>query len=103
MAVGMKQSMNLSQTLRMTPQLQQAIKLLQLLSAKSSKRIRFSKNLQKVLATSKRARNKRRPKAAKFRLKPIRIHKNKTNSIGNRISILSTSLRKAKAAVTKRS
>lgn len=30
MAVGMKQSMNLSQTLRMTPQLQQAIKLLQL-------------------------------------------------------------------------
>lgn len=30
MAVGLKQSMNLSQTLRMTPQLQQAIKLLQL-------------------------------------------------------------------------
>jgi RNA polymerase sigma-54 factor len=30
MAVGMKQSMNMSQTLRMTPQLQQAIKLLQL-------------------------------------------------------------------------
>lgn len=30
MAVGMKQSLNLSQTLRMTPQLQQAIKLLQL-------------------------------------------------------------------------
>ena len=30
MAQGMKQSMNLSQTLRMTPQLQQAIKLLQL-------------------------------------------------------------------------
>ena len=30
MAVGMKQSMQLSQTLRMTPQLQQAIKLLQL-------------------------------------------------------------------------
>ncbi len=30
MGVGMKQSMNLSQTLRMTPQLQQAIKLLQL-------------------------------------------------------------------------
>jgi RNA polymerase sigma-54 factor len=30
MAVGLKQSLNLSQTLRMTPQLQQAIKLLQL-------------------------------------------------------------------------
>lgn len=30
MAVGMKQSLNLAQTLRMTPQLQQAIKLLQL-------------------------------------------------------------------------